>query len=85
MKFSILGGDEYANDVDTGGWAKLQSSGRYKDFVAYANDLAKIIKDAGMQPISSMMAFITTATILSVHLTQRLLFLIGQPVGVGMT
>ena len=47
-----FGGDEYANDVDTGGWAKLQSSGRYKDFVAYANDLAKIIKDAGMQPMS---------------------------------
>ena len=28
-KFNF-GGDEYANDVDTGGWAKLQSSGRYK-------------------------------------------------------
>ena len=46
-----FGCDEYANDVDTGGWEKLQNRGDYPKFVAYVNDLAKIIKDAGMKPM----------------------------------
>ncbi len=45
-----FGADEYANDVDTGGWAKLQSSGLYSEFVKYVNDLAAMIKKAGMTP-----------------------------------
>lgn len=46
-----FGADEYANDVDTGGWAKLQSSGLYSEFVKYVNDLAAIIKKSGMKPL----------------------------------
>lgn len=46
-----FGSDEYANDVDTGGWAKLQQSGTYKKFVAYVNDLAAMAKNAGLKPM----------------------------------
>lgn len=47
-----FGADEYANDVFTEpGWGELQRIGLYDDFIDYANDLAKIIKDAGMTPM----------------------------------
>ncbi|WP_125705742.1 family 20 glycosylhydrolase [Lacticaseibacillus daqingensis] len=46
-----FGCDEYANDVDTGGWAKLQQSGTYAKFVTYVNDLAAMAKKAGMRPV----------------------------------
>ena len=47
-----FGADEYANDVFSNpGWGELQKIGLYDEFVVYANDLAKIIKDAGMKPM----------------------------------
>ena len=47
-----FGADEYANDVlSNPGWGELQKIGLYDEFVVYANDLAKIIKDAGMKPM----------------------------------
>ena len=47
-----FGADEYANDVFSNpGWGELQKIGLYDEFVIYANDLAKIIKDAGMKPM----------------------------------
>lgn len=47
-----FGADEYANDVFTDpGWGELQRIGLYDEFIDYANDLAKIIKDAGMTPM----------------------------------
>lgn len=47
-----FGADEYANDVFTNpGWGELQKIGLYDEFIEYANDLAKIIKDAGMKPM----------------------------------
>lgn len=46
-----IGGDEYANDVDTGGWQKLQDSGLYGEFIKYVNDLATMIKAADMKPM----------------------------------
>ncbi|WP_093997924.1 family 20 glycosylhydrolase [Lacticaseibacillus zeae] len=46
-----FGSDEYANDVDTGGWAKLQQTGTYRKFVAYVNDLAQMAENAGLKPM----------------------------------
>ena len=46
-----LGCDEYANDKNTGGWANLQSSGLYRKFVTYVNDLSAMVKKAGMKPM----------------------------------
>ena len=46
-----IGCDEYANDVDTGGWAKLQAAGLYPKFVEFVNDMSKIVKDANMRPM----------------------------------
>ncbi|WLV78335.1 family 20 glycosylhydrolase [Lacticaseibacillus parahuelsenbergensis] len=46
-----FGSDEYANDVDTGGWAKLQQTGTYRKFVAYVNDLAQMAESAGLKPM----------------------------------
>lgn len=47
-----FGADECANDVFTDpGWGELQRIGLYDEFIDYANDLAKIIKDAGMTPM----------------------------------
>lgn len=47
-----FGADEYANDVFSNpGWGELQKICLYDEFVVYANDLAKIIKDAGMKPM----------------------------------
>ncbi len=52
-----FGCDEYANDIDSSdegfynGWSRLQKTGGYPKFVTYVNDIAKIIKDAGMTPM----------------------------------
>ena len=50
-----FGADEYANDkYSTGGmgFAQLINAGQYDEFVAYINDLAAMIKDAGMTPMA---------------------------------
>lgn len=50
-----FGADEYANDIySTGGmgFAQLVNAGQYDEFVAYINDLAAMIKGAGMTPMA---------------------------------
>ena len=53
-----FGCDEYANDIDSSnegyynGWSRLQGTGMYPKFVAYVNDIAKLIKDNGMSPMA---------------------------------
>ena len=50
-----MGADEYANDIYTSGsmgFGNLQSTGKYSDYVTYVNQLAKMIKDAGMTPMA---------------------------------
>lgn len=51
-KLFNLGCDEYANDINTGGWSKLQASGNYSKFVEYVNDLCTIVKNANMKPVA---------------------------------
>ena len=48
-----LGSDEYANDVLTSGFAALQKPEeyRYDKFISYVNDIARMIKSAGMVPV----------------------------------
>ena len=48
-----LGIDEYANDVmTTPGWAYLQNNNKYQLFADYVNDLATMVKHAGMRPMA---------------------------------
>ena len=50
-----MGADEYANDKFTGGsmgFGNLQSTGKYGSFVTYVNDVAAMIKNAGMTPMA---------------------------------
>ena len=50
-----MGADEYANDIYTGGsmgFGNLQTSGKYSYYVNYVNQVAKMIKDAGMKPMT---------------------------------
>lgn len=50
-----MGADEYANDKFTGGamgFGNLQSTGKYSNYVTYVNQVAKMIKDAGMKPMA---------------------------------
>ncbi|MCD8099304.1 MAG: family 20 glycosylhydrolase, partial [Oscillospiraceae bacterium] len=50
-----MGCDEYANDVYTSGsmgFGRLQSDGNYGSFVTYVNEVAKMVKDAGMTPMA---------------------------------
>ena len=50
-----MGADEYANDIYTSGsmgFGNLQSSGKYNYYVKYVNQLAKMIKAAGMKPMA---------------------------------
>lgn len=51
--FFNLGSDEYANDVLASGFASLQDPAdyRYDKFIAYVNDIAACIKQAGMVPV----------------------------------
>lgn len=50
-----MGADEYANDVFTSGsmgFGNLQSAGKYSYYVTYVNDVAAMIKNAGMTPMA---------------------------------
>lgn len=50
-----MGADEYANDKYTGGdmgFGNLQSSGKYSYYVTYVNEVATLIKNAGMKPMA---------------------------------
>lgn len=50
-----MGADEYANDVFTSGsmgFGNLQSTGKYSYYVTYVNEVAAMIKNAGMTPMA---------------------------------
>lgn len=50
-----MGADEYANDIYTSGsmgFGNLQSSGKYIYYVTYVNEVATLIKNAGMKPMA---------------------------------
>lgn len=50
-----MGADEYANDVYTGGsmgFGQLQTKKQYGKFVTYVNQMAAMIKHAGMTPMA---------------------------------
>ena len=55
VAFFNMGLDEYANDAIPNwmpGWKNLQKRGEYEDFVAYTNDLARLLKQHGLRPIA---------------------------------
>ena len=50
-----MGADEYANDIYTSGsmgFGQLQSTGKYSYYVTYVNEVAAMIKNAGMKPMA---------------------------------
>ena len=54
-KYFNMGADEYANDVFTSGsmgFGNLQSAEKYSYYVTYVNDVAAMIKNAGMLPMA---------------------------------
>ena len=54
-KLFNIGADEYANDVYTGGsmgFGHLQSNDKYGYFIKYVNELAALVKTAGMKPVA---------------------------------
>lgn len=54
-KLFNMGADEYANDKYTTGsmgFGNLQSAGKYSYYVTYVNDVAALIKAAGMTPMA---------------------------------
>lgn len=54
-KYFNMGADEYANDKYTGGsmgFGNLQSERKYSYYVTYVNDVAAMIKNAGMIPMA---------------------------------
>lgn len=54
-KYFNMGADEYANDVfpdGSMGFGKLQSTEKYSYYVTYVNDVATMIKNAGMRPMA---------------------------------
>ena len=54
-KYFNFGADEYANDrYSSGGmgFGSLQSSNKYGYFIKYVNELAALVKNAGMKPIA---------------------------------
>lgn len=54
-KYFNMGADEYANDRYTSGamgFGNLQSEGKYSYYVTYVNDVAAMIKNAGMTPMA---------------------------------
>lgn len=54
-KYFNMGADEYANDkYNSGsmGFGQLQSEGKYSSFVTYVNNMAAMIKSAGMTPMA---------------------------------
>lgn len=53
--FFNLGADEYANDICTTGamgFGSLMTNNQYDEFVEYVNDVAELIKNAGMRPVA---------------------------------
>ena len=48
--FFNIGADEYANDMDTMGFAGLYWNGGYQDFVNYLNAAAQVVINEGMTP-----------------------------------
>lgn len=54
-KYFNMGADEYANDVYTGGnmgFGNLQDTRKYSSFVDYVNQMAAMIKNAGITPMA---------------------------------
>ena len=54
-KYFNMGADEYANDRFTSGsmgFGNLQSTGKYSYYVQYVNQVAALIKNAGMTPMA---------------------------------
>lgn len=54
-KYFNMGADEYANDKFTSGsmgFGNLQSTGKYSYYVQYVNQVAALIKNAGMTPMA---------------------------------
>lgn len=54
-KLFNMGADEYANDIYTTGamgFGNLQSTGKYSHYVQYVNQVAAMIKKAGMTPMA---------------------------------
>ena len=54
-RYFNFGADEYANDRYTSGsmgFGSLQNSGKYGYFIKYVNELAAMVKQAGMTPIA---------------------------------
>lgn len=54
-KYFNMGADEYANDKYTGGsmgFGNLQSTGKYRLLLQYVNQVAALIKNAGMTPMA---------------------------------
>ena len=54
-KYFNMGADEYANDAFSSGsmgFGKLQDLGKYGNFVTYVNEVATLIKNAGMKPMA---------------------------------
>lgn len=54
-KYFNMGADEYANDVFTSGpmgFGNLQSTGKYNYYIDYVNQVAAMIKAAGMKPMA---------------------------------
>ena len=54
-KYFNMGADEYANDMFTSGsmgFGNLQSTGKYSYYVQYVNQVAALIKNAGMTPMA---------------------------------
>ncbi len=54
-KYFNMGADEYANDIYTSGsmgFGNLQSTGKYGSFVTYVNNMATMIRNAGMTPMA---------------------------------
>lgn len=58
-RYFNFGADEYANDRYTSGsmgFGSLQNSGKYGYFIKYVNELAAMVKQAGMTPSPLMTA-----------------------------
>lgn len=54
-KYFNMGADEYANDIYTTGsmgFGNLQGAGKYGSYVTYVNQVAALIKNAGMTPMA---------------------------------
>ena len=87
-----IGLDEYANDATNAkGWSVLQADKYYPNegypvkgyekFIAYANDLARIVKSHGLKPMASMMVSTIIVILASELLTKISSFQCGLVVG----